>query len=68
MPGAPLLISQDTYQGVTGQGVPSGGAGVSPSGLSWSFFVWLLILGVLVPVAVLGGLRAGGYQFVYKRR
>lgn len=68
MPGAPFLINADSYQGVQGEGVPAGAAGAPASGLGWSFYLWLVVIGVIVPVVILGSLRAGGFQFVFKRR
>jgi hypothetical protein len=38
------------------------------AGSTTTFIVWLIVLGVLLPALVLGGLRAGGFQFVFKRR
>lgn len=67
MPGSPFMAVSDSYQGVTGEGVPSA-VGGGASGLGLSFWVWLLVIGVVIPVVILGGLRAGGFQFVYKRR
>lgn len=32
------------------------------------FFAWLVLLGVLVPAGILGGLRVGGFQFVFRSR
>jgi hypothetical protein len=70
MPGAPLLYTSDSYQGVTGEGVPAGAGGnqMPSSGLGWSFWVWLVVIGVVIPTLILGGLRAGGFQFVFRRR
>ncbi len=70
MPGAPLLFTSDSYQGVMGEGVPQGAGGVTApaAGLGWSFWLWLIVIGVVVPVLILGGLKAGGFQFVFKRR
>lgn len=67
MPGSPFLFVSDSYQGVTGEGIPSGMGG-GGAGIGWGFWIWLIVIGVLIPVAVFGGLRAGGYQFVYRRR
>jgi hypothetical protein len=67
MPGAPMLYVSDSYQGVQGEGVPPA-AGGGGSGLGVSFWVWLVVIGVVIPSLVLGGLRAGGFQFVFKRR
>jgi hypothetical protein len=68
MPGAPFMYVSDSYQGVTGEGVPSGAVGAPAAGLGWSFWIWLVIIGVVIPAAILGGLRAGGFQFVFRRR
>lgn len=68
MPGSPLLYVSDSYQGVMGEGVPTGSGGAPSGSLGWTFFVWLLVIGVLVPGLILGTLRAGGFQFVFKRR
>ena len=66
MPGVPLLTVSDSYQGVQGEGVPAASAGAA--GLGTGFWVWLIVIGVVIPALVLGGLRAGGFQFVFKRR
>jgi hypothetical protein len=74
MPGAPLLFVSDSYQGVTGEGIPaqahSGGATASMTGtgLGVGFWVWLVVIGVVIPAVILGGLKAGGFQFVFRRR
>lgn len=69
MPGSPLLFVQDSYQGVQGEGVPQAAGGGNAGGaFGWSFFVWLFVIGVILPAFILGGLRAGGFQFVFKRR
>jgi hypothetical protein len=57
----------DSYQGVQGEGVPSGSGG-GATGLGWSFWLWLVIIGVVIPGVILGSLKAGGFQFVFKRR
>lgn len=56
-----------SYQGSQGQGVPAA-AGAPSVQSRTAFFVWLFVIGVVLPALVLGGLRAGGFQFVYKRR
>ena len=33
-----------------------------------SFIVWLALIGVVLPVAILGGLKMGGFSFVFKGR
>lgn len=32
------------------------------------FLVWVVILGVVLPVAILGGLKMGGFSFVFRGR
>lgn len=67
MPGSPMMFTSDSYQGVQGEGIPAaaGGAG---AGINWTFWLWLVLIGVVVPGLVLGSLRAGGFQFVFRRR
>jgi hypothetical protein len=38
------------------------------SGSDISFFVWVGIIGILLPLLVIGGLKVGGFQFVFKHR
>lgn len=64
MPGAPFLQISDSYQG----DVVAGPSSTAAAGSHTAFLVWLVILGVILPALVLGGLRAGGFQFVYRRR
>lgn len=66
MPGMPLLQVSDSYQGAAGEGVPA--ANPAAAGSHTAFLVWLVVIGVVIPALVLGGLRAGGFQFVFKRR
>lgn len=69
MPGSPLLYVSDSYQGVTGEGVPAAaGGGSSSTGFGWSFWLWLVVIGVVIPGLILGSLRAGGFQFAFRRR
>ena len=70
MPGSPLMYVTDSYQGVTGEGVPqnAGGAGSGGGGFGWSFWLWLFVISIVIPGIILGSLRAGGFQFVFKRR
>jgi hypothetical protein len=69
MPGSPVFHGQPTS--TTAQGV--GGANrvqssVSTAGFSdMNFFVWLAIIGIAVPLLLIGGLRIGGFQFVFRR-
>lgn len=69
MPGVPNLHGYATSSGPQGQGgamrvlAPQAS---QPSDIY--FFAWLVLLGVLVPAAILGGLRVGGFQFVFRSR
>lgn len=63
MPGAPFMSEAATYQ--EGVRPPAGGTGAPSHG---SFVIWLIVLGVVVPAAVLGGLQVGGFQFVFRSR
>ena len=33
-----------------------------------SFIVWVVLVGVVLPVVILGGLKMGGFSFVFKGR
>lgn len=74
MPGAPIIHGYNTSSAPQGEGgaarVASHAANLSnvAFGSSLSFFVWLLIIGVVVPGLVIGGLRAGRFQFVFRGR
>lgn len=67
MPGVPLLNSVPSYAGypIGDQGRP---AQPDAAGSTTAFIVWLVVIGVLLPALILGGLRAGGFQFVFRRR
>ena len=38
------------------------------AGSTTAFIIWLVVIGVVIPGIILGTLRAGGFQFVFKRR
>lgn len=71
--GAPILPSLHTTERPQGTGGAARVAAASaplnagfPSDLS--FFVWLTIIGVILPGLIVGGLKAGGFQFVFRGR
>ena len=71
MPGAPVFHGTPTGTPNTAQG--TGGAAriqtSKASGLNdLSFFVWVGIIGILLPLLIIGGLKVGGFQFVFKHR
>ncbi len=43
-------------------------AQVSSGASHWGFIFWLVVLGVVIPVAILGGLQIGGFSFVFRHR
>lgn len=64
MPGTPAL-SWTAPGASAGYAVPSGG---QPEGYSHSsFIVWLLVY-TLLAVAIVGGLKVGGFSFVFRTR
>jgi len=72
MPGAVPLHGYQTSTSPLGEGgaarVAASAAPLSELGFpdNLSFFVWLLVLGVVVPGVILGGLRAGRFQFIFR--
>ena len=66
MPGLPFLQVEPSYQGAQGEAQipPDSSGGVDHT----AFLIWLVVIGVVIPIVILGGLRVGGFQFVYKRR
>ena len=64
MPGQPTFSTANAYSGH-----PSPGAVAVSGGSSHNAFIlWVILLGVVLPVAVIGGLKVGGYSFVFKGR
>lgn len=71
--GAPILHGYRTSTSVQGEGGAARvAAAAAPLNVGFpqnlTFFVWLVVLGVAVPVVLLGGLKVGGFQFVFKGR
>jgi len=69
MPGSPVFHGVPTSSGPQGLG---GSARVETSALAggfsdMNFFVWVAIIGIVVPILLIGGLRIGGFQFVFRR-
>lgn len=65
MAGSGLYDNADPYGGVaklTASSPSSGGQS------HMAFLVWVVLLGVVLPVAILGGLKVGGFSFVFKGR
>lgn len=64
MPGAPTFTTGPAYSGNPAPSAPRAGGGASNT----AFIVWVIILGVVLPAAILGGLKVGGFSFVFKGR
>ena len=67
MPGAPFLHNVPGYQAVAGEGIPAPASASSGNDL-FGFLVWYVIIGFVIPAAIYGGLRLGGFQFVFRSR
>lgn len=69
MPGAPLMHGTATSTAPQGMGGAARIAAPSnPAASDTMFFVWLAILGVVIPGIIIGSLKVGGFQFVFKHR
>ncbi len=64
MPGQPTFSVAGSYSSTDVPGV-STTAG-QPSHMA--FIVWVVVLGVLLPAFILGGLNLGGWKFAFKGR
>ena len=70
MPGSPVFHGYPTSANPAGLG---GSARVEASSLNagsqteTSFFVWVAIIGIVLPILLIGGLQVGGFQFVFRR-
>lgn len=69
MPGSPVFHGVPTSTAPQGLG---GSARVEASGMGgnfsdMNFFIWVGIIGIVVPILLIGGLRIGGFQFVFRR-
>ena len=40
----------------------------SKTGSHTAFLVWVVLIGVVLPIFILGGLKMGGFSFVFKGR
>lgn len=73
--GAPImhgfLASNAGQQGEGGAArVAAHAAPLSKAGFvdNLSFFVWLVVIGIIIPGLIIGGLKAGKFQFVFRGR
>lgn len=67
MPGVPTYTVGPAYGGNAAPG-----ASVTPAGTKdathTAFLVWVVLIGIVIPIAILGGLKMGGFSFVFKGR
>lgn len=74
MPGAPIMHGYATSASPAGVGGAQRQAAAAaplpqvafPSNLM--FFLWLAVIGIVIPGLIIGGLRAGRFQFVFRGR
>lgn len=70
MPGSPVFHGYPTSTAPQGEG---GSARVMSSSVNSAnlsdmhFFAWVAIIGIVVPILLIGGLQIGGFQFVFRR-
>lgn len=70
MPGSPVFHGYATSSSPAGVG---GANRVEASGLNAGnpsdmyFFLWVGIIGLVIPILLLGGLNFGHFQFVFRR-
>jgi len=64
MPGQPTFSVAAPYSDYDVPGAINSGGGPS----HMAFLIWLVLLGVVLPVAIIGGLNVGGFKFVFKGR
>lgn len=65
--GAPTFNIAPAYGGNAAPGASVTPAGVK-DGTHTAFLVWVVLIGVVLPIAILGGLKMGGFSFVFKGR
>ena len=65
MAGTQLFGSSDAYGSYVpppvGNNLPAGGSHTA-------FLVWLVVIGIVLPVIILGSLKVGGWSFVFRGR
>jgi len=64
MAGTQLFGSSDNY----GSYVPPVGGNMPAGGSHTAFLVWLIVIGIVLPVIILGSLKVGGWSFVFRGR
>lgn len=70
MPGSLVFHGYPTStanQGVGGAARVETSSLNAGSGSETNFFLWVGIIGIVVPLLLIGGLQFGGFQFVFRR-
>lgn len=65
MPGQPTFSTAGAFSGYD---VPGGAPARGSQSTHLSFIIWVALLGVLLPVLIIGGLQVGGFKFVFRGR
>lgn len=52
----------------SGYDVPGAQPAKSGQPTQMAFLIWVVLLGVVLPVIILGGLNVGGFKFVFRGR
>lgn len=68
MPGAPIMHGSATSTAPQGMGGAARVATSTKSTNDMAFFIWLAIIGIIIPGIIIGSLKVGGFQFVFKHR
>lgn len=70
MPGSPVFhgaMPPNSFQGAGGAGRVETSSLNAGGSTDMMFFVWVAIIGIVVPIALMGGLQFGKFQFVFRR-
>ena len=68
MPGLDPITAAMSAGGNAYPTMQSASGAAPPNDTHWPFLFWLVVIGVLLPVAILGGLQVGGFSFVFRHR
>lgn len=68
MPGQPTFSTAGAYSSTPVPGVGRSRSSLGAGSTHTAFIIWLAVLGVALPIAILGGLKLGNYSFVFKGR
>ena len=66
MAGVPAFQQAGSYSSYPVPG--AGRVNAAKEGTHTAFMVWVIVIGIVIPVALLGGLKMSGFSFVFKGR